>query len=953
MLEQACINEIVKHKPPQAMNRLHAIFFFFFVLAYNTSAQETEILYLSGTGVDNTIDWEFFCTEGRQSGEWSTIQVPSNWELHGFGKYNYGLDKDSIRGKEKGLYRYAFKIPESWNDKSINIVFQGAMTDTEVKVNGQSAGPVHQGAFYQFSYPIGNLVSFNEENLLEVTVSKHSSDNSVNKAERYADYWIFGGIFRPVFLEAKPRHNIERLAIDAKADGVFVADIFLNNLDDGFQVKAQVLTLDNQSIGESFGGTIAKDERIIRLHTQLDNIESWNPEFPKLYKLKVGLFSADQLIHEVSTQFGFRTIEVRQRDGIYVNGVKVKFKGVNRHTFRPEHGRASSKALSIEDVILIKSMNMNAVRMSHYPPDSHFLDACDSLGLFVINELAGWHNTYDTETGTKLVEEMVIRDVNHPSIVFWSNGNEGGHNFDFDNLFGEFDIQNRQVIHPWIEFKGIETTHYRPYNYGAGTFWHGNGIVLPTEFLHGMYDGGSGAGLDDYWEFIWDTPVAAGGFLWDFADEGVLRTDKDGAIDTDGNHAPDGILGPNHEKEASYFAIKEIWSPVKLEARNITYEFDGKLKLENRYFYTNLSVCSFSWKLASMPFPDENSAMDEIIGKAIPPDVAPDQRGILQLQLPDDWYTYDVLYITATDSHNNELYTWTYPISLPEKVISNLLEKSPGVAKVTFSETDSIIKVNAGKVQYSIGKQDGLLKGVSNENGKIPFKNGPELSAGITVFKSLKTEMNGDSLQIICSFDEDSSRVKEFTWTFFPSGWARLHIYYMPEIYDVEFDYMGVNFSYPEELVTGVTWMGKGPYRVWKNRMQGVELGIHQKEYNNTITAVSPLIYPEFKGYHANLYWAKIESKEQSFILATSSENVFLRLYTPAMPDNPDARVSPAFPSGDISFMQAIPPIGTKTNDSWNMGPSGQKNNFFDFGPYDYWRLRSKQLTLYFDFSGN
>jgi len=154
-------------------------------------------------------------------------------------------------------------------------------------------------------------------------------------------------------------------------------------------------------------------------------------------------------------------------------------------------------------------------------------------------------------------------------------------------------------------------------------------------------------------------------------------------------------------------------------------------------------------------------------------------------------------------------------------------------------------------------------------------------------------------------------------------------------------------------LVKGVEWLGNGPYRVWKNRTQGVEFGVHQKDYNNTITGVSPLVYPEFKGYHANLYWARIQSKEQSFTVATSTDDVFLRLYTPADSEQYDKRVSPVFPKGDISFMQAIPPIGTKCNDPWNMGPSGQKNKFFDYGPFDDWHIRSQQMILYFNFSSN
>jgi beta-galactosidase/beta-glucuronidase len=127
-----------------------------------TRAQETQKMYLSGTGSDHTVNWQFFCTQGRNSGKWTTIPVPSNWEFQGFGKYNYGLAKDSLRGKEQGLYKYEFTVPAAWQGKAINIVFDGSMTDTEVKLNGKSAGAIHQGSFYRFKYDVsGLLIKFN------------------------------------------------------------------------------------------------------------------------------------------------------------------------------------------------------------------------------------------------------------------------------------------------------------------------------------------------------------------------------------------------------------------------------------------------------------------------------------------------------------------------------------------------------------------------------------------------------------------------------------------------------------------------------------------------------------------------------------------------------------------------------------------------------------------------
>src|SRR5206468_2993438 len=147
------------------------------------------------------------------------------------------------------------------------------------------------------------------------------------------------------------------------------------------------------------------------------------------------------------------------------------------------------------------------------------------------------------------------------------------------------------LIHPWGIFRGTNTQHYINYDYGTNTGINGHDIFFPTEFLHGLYDGGAGAGLDDLWKQMWHTPISAGGFIWDFADEAVVRTDKNGELDSDGDHGPDGIVGPYHEKEGSYYAIKEIWSPVYLEPREITPSFNGTLRLENRYSYTNLKQC--------------------------------------------------------------------------------------------------------------------------------------------------------------------------------------------------------------------------------------------------------------------------------------------------------------------------------------------------------------------------
>ena len=162
----------------------------------------TQVQYLSGTGADDTVQWDFLCSDGAGSGRWSRIAVPSQWELQGFGEYTYGRyyygHPDAEPSRETGLYRHSFRVPAAWKGREVDIVFDGVMTDALVKVNGKVAGEVHRGAFYRFSYRSTGLLRYGGTNRLEVLVKKQSDDASVNTAERRADWWLFGGIYRPV-----------------------------------------------------------------------------------------------------------------------------------------------------------------------------------------------------------------------------------------------------------------------------------------------------------------------------------------------------------------------------------------------------------------------------------------------------------------------------------------------------------------------------------------------------------------------------------------------------------------------------------------------------------------------------------------------------------------------------------------------------------------------------------
>ena len=904
---------------------------------------QTELHYLSGTDKDHTVSWEFYCSEGRKSGTWTTIEVPSCWELQGFGNYNYGKDPMDSRHKEYGLYKHTFDVPKSWENKEVKLVFEGVMTDATVKINGKEVGDKHQGAFYEFKHRITRYLNYGEKNTLEVRVDKVSSNNSINEAERNADFWVFGGIFRPVYLEVLPKNHIERMAIDAKSNGTISADVYVN-APNCKSIGVQLLTIDGKRVDNVDFSAQKESKNKWHISAHAKQIKTWNPEQPHLYRLHVTLKDNNKTpLHHTEQRIGFRTVEVRESDGIYVNGKRIKFKGVNRHSFYPDSGRTTSKALSIEHVNMMKDMNMNAVRMSHYPPDKHFLAVCDSLGLFVIDEVCTWHSpSLDTKVGRKIVKETVVRDVNHPSVVLWANGNETGWNTDLDDDYAKWDIQNREVIHPWNIFRKTNTLHYSRYHGLATDGPARDKVFFPTEFLHGLYDGGHGAGLEDYWNKMWQMPLSAGGFLWDFADEAVVRTDQNGALDSDGNHASDGIVGPYGEKEGSYYTIKEIWSPIYVEERYIRPDFNGVFRVENRYHYTSLDKCSMEASWVKFEHPNSTRKAVEIHNeKMILPPIQPNQKGIFSVDLPENWERADVLYLKAHDPFGKHIFTWSYPVKQPkESNTPNIMSTaSKGRQKFKISEDEKTVSVASKTHHYSFSKENGQLLKVNKKGTLIPLTNGPVILNHKDPMETVEVKTTNSKVVITATYtltdkfkvwrthvDKSADVIR---WTIHPDGVVDMYVEMKGK--KIVSGYKGITFDFPEAEVSGMKWLGDGPYRVYRNRMKGTVFNVWENDYNNTVTGESEFIYPEFKGFYSNLYWAKVRGKNNNgFTVYCHTPFTFLRMLTAENPSkDPKENINIYYPPGDISFLKNIPPIGTKFQKPETMGPQGNSENYF------------------------
>jgi hypothetical protein len=997
---------------------------------------QTEVRYLSGHSPKDAVPWDFSVTGGRRAGEKTTIPVPSNWELQGFGTYNYGQEK--TKSAEHGHYAVRFGLPSEWKGRRVRLVFDGVMTDATVTVNGKSAGPVHQGGFYRFRYDITPLMKLGtgaeNENVLEVEVAKVSSDPQTELAERGGDYWVFGGIYRPVWVEALPAQAIDHVAIDARADGSLTADVTLGSVHGGrtdgpailpLRVDAQVLDASGQSFGAAFsqhvpGGGAGR----VRVTGRVASPKLWTAETPNLYTLRLTFRRGDETLHVVDQRFGFRTFEVREGQGLFLNGQRILLKGVNRHSFRSETGRALTRENCFEDVRLIRGMNMNAVRMSHYPPDVDFLEACDELGLYVLDELSGWQHAHGTTIGRLLVREMVERDVNHPSILFWDNGNEGGWNRDLDGEFAFYDPQQRHVLHPWNLHDGIDAKHYVLFN-DFERLLRGPNLVMPTEILHGLYDGGIGAGLDDYWRALSTSPFGAGMFLWVLHDEGVVRTDQGGRVDVFSTFAPDGIVGPHFEKEGSYFAARDVWSPVQIDAPKSGGTFEGSLTVHNRYDFTSLAACRFTWKLVRFEGAVEKTVES---GNATAPVVPPHGEGKLLLGLPANWREADVLSVTVRDPSGAELWTSTWPTPDFESRAAAATIASPPRSAINVSDTPTEIKLRAGDVTATFSRATGLLREVRSGEKIFALANGPRFSfarpptagaiewlapAGGSVpsaatqmlaaphlanaveididgvrtvaFAALKLELSPDGSTWKTIFDSsrrsgDGNRydfppqivaairvtkihderdvtmtlksvrigyaaarfpatasepavvssgaasfevrggpsgLDQFRWTMRGDGSLQLDYSYTIK---GEFAYHGITFDHSETQMTQLTWLGEGPYRVWKNRLRGTTLGIHTISRNDLQPGES-FGYPEFQGYFAGLRWMRLDTVAGPLTVTSISPEIFLRIGTPRVSLS---STTPDFPAGDLSFLHAIPAMGSKFSPPDRSGPAGQ-----------------------------
>lgn len=592
---------------------------------------------------------ENFQSDKFDSLSWDKIPVPSCWQMLGYGhphytNANYPFPVDSPRVPTEnptGCYRREFVIENDLKDRQIFLRFEGVDSAFHVWINGKEAG-FSKGSRLPAEFDITKFVR-SGKNILAVKVYQWS-DGSYMEDQ---DMWWLSGIFRSVYILARPKVHVydfqtSTLFDDKYCDAVLHFTATVENSGDSAITNSSLefVLLDpagNKVLKKTVSPAFeigACETRNLEASAKVAEPVKWSAENPAIYKLIITLKdSKNNVLEAIPLNIGFRSIEMK--DGNFlVNGVRIIFRGVNRHDHHPDFGRAVPYDAMLEDVLLMKQHNINAVRTSHYPNDPVFLDLCDQYGLYVMDECdqechgfqpAGCADQLSKDPEWKeahvdRMRRMVMRDRNHACVIFWSLGNE--------TKFGENhkamaavarELDTTRLIHYEHDFSAeVCDVYSRMYAgvdaitiFGEGkeTFiWQnemphdeyaGKKPLILCEYAHAM--GNGPGGLKEYWEAFYKYKALQGGFIWEWMDHGIRKKTADGKEyfayggdfddePNDGNFIADGLLFPDRTPSPGLIEYKKVLEPVLVEVEDIKR---GKFKVTNRYDFNSLDHLKF------------------------------------------------------------------------------------------------------------------------------------------------------------------------------------------------------------------------------------------------------------------------------------------------------------------------------------------------------------------------
>lgn len=602
-----------------------------------------------------------FLTTDFNDEKWSDITVPGNWTMQGFWdkpwytNVNMPFDnKMPVVPKENptGVYRTTFKLPKAFaKERRVVIHFAGVESYYEVFLNGQRIGMAKDSRLpSEF-----DITSALQEgvNTLAVMVIRWSDSSYIEDQ----DHWWMAGIFREVYLYSTEHAYIGDIFAHADLDletGDGLLDIETNlkftlhetdnnswpshkGPDTDFLVDAELF----DASGSKVFGAVDRIDKSYRIQNYESTISGnirkvlpWSAEFPNLYTLVMTISRVDTgaVLDIRSTQIGFRNIKIADRQ-LLINGKCVMIKGVNRHDFHPTLGKTVPRETMVQDILLLKQFNFNAVRTSHYPNDVAWYELCDEYGIYVLDEANieahanYWSICRDSRWSNAFYERgmrMVLRDKNHPCIFGWSLGNETGNGENHQRLSDAIrDFDPSRIIHHEGELQPFWTqagpefnysqqrcndfvnpmyTDYRNIIYWAQTNNDSRPFIL-CEYSHAM--GNSCGGLKDYWEAFDTYHGLQGGFIWDWVDQGILQHDKKGRpfwayggdfgeTIHDYNFSCNGMITPDRKPHTAMYEFKKLAQPVKIEAIDLD---EGRFMIFNCQHFRDIGWLECLWEV--------------------------------------------------------------------------------------------------------------------------------------------------------------------------------------------------------------------------------------------------------------------------------------------------------------------------------------------------------------------
>jgi beta-galactosidase len=874
-----------------------------------------------------------FYTDAFDAGNWASIAVPGNIELQGFGQpiyldesYPFPPDPPRVPHDDNpvGSYRREFSIPDSWQGRQVFLQFGGVSSAFYVWLNGRLVGYSEDSRTpAEF-----NVTSFLRagRNLVAVEVYRYS-DGVYLECQ---DMWRLSGIFRDVFLYSTPPVHIRDVQAgagldDRYLDGVLSLDIEVVRAGDeapaAYQVAIDLLDARGESVlrerrrqAVRVGG---RDAVTVRDRVVVPNVERWTAETPSLYQLVLELQDErGRTIEAQSSRIGFRRVEVKGGQ-LLVNGVPIVIRGVNRHEHDSKTGQAVPLETMMADIRLMKQFNINAVRSSHYPNVPEWYDLCDRYGLYVVDEAnieshginpddpdvtLGNHPAW-TAAHLERTRRMVERDKNHPSIIIWSLGNEAGDGINFQATYAW--IKRRDPSRPvQYEPAGLRAhtdiyapMYARPYMLEAYAREKRDRPLVLCEYAHAM--GNGGGNLQEYWDVIDRFPQLQGGFIWDFVDLGLARTDAAGRpfFAMGGDYLPPGVawdadcsdalVAADRTPHPQLWEVKKVYQPIKVRAIDLAA---GEVEVENRFRFIALSGFEAHFHLLA-------DGLDVAAGAVALPAVPPMSRRSVKIALPPVRLGPGVEAILRIEFLTREAQplvpkghqvAWD-EFALPSRLTPRVTTIS-GSDKVALGDDGTTITARGRRFALVVDRQDGLIRSLTWD-GRPMLRTGPapnfwrpptdndygnlqQIRSGIWKGASRERRVEAISarqlpdgsagIDVAWSIAEGkaSSSVR---YTVFADGTILVDGTFTPRADGLpEMPRLGMAMTLPS-WVDRAAWYGRGPHENYWDRHTGSALG----RYESPVASLTHVYArPQEAGNRTDVRWVALSGAGGQGLLA-------------------------------------------------------------------------------------